>query len=100
MDSFSDKDAEIARKINSEFFQRLSEEGQKPVAEVIGVSEATISRVKQHSEDTIKALRVLGYKVVSREYKCYRPEVIQPYIDLAKQHMAQIESADQLEWEE
>lgn len=100
MHSFSDKDAEISRKITTQLLQALSEEGQKPSAEAIGVSEATISRVKQHLEDTIKLQRALGFKVVSRDLKCYKPEDIQPYIDLAKQRIAQLECATQLEWEE
>lgn len=100
MDTLNEKDAEIARKINSKFLQRLSEEGQKPVAEAIGVSETTISRVKQHSEDTIKALRSLGFKVVPVEMKCYKPEVIEPLLLLAKQRMDQLECVTQLEWED
>ena len=63
----------------------------------LGVTGATISRHKdQDLERSCQIIAALGLKVVPVDMKCYRPEDIDPYIQIAKQHMAMMNSIEQL----
>jgi len=67
----------LARKSQSAVLQRLSSVGQKPVADALSVSEATISRMKAEGVETFTAfLAVLDLKVVPATHQCYAPEYI------------------------
>lgn len=81
--------------------QALSRVGSEPASREIGVSEATVSRLKnEHLPHFSKLIAALGLKVVPIEMQCYRPAAIAAMVTLAKERMAQIESPSQLEWEE
>ena len=96
----SPADDEITRKITSIILQRLAEEGQNSVAEAVGLSETSVSRLKAQVTETVRIMRVLGFKVVPLDHMCFRAQDIQPYFDLAKQHMNRIDCASELAWEE
>lgn len=96
---------ERSSRIERTILQRLLSVGQESVARHLGVDESTISRLK--SPDTrmnvgaiAKMLDLLDLKVVPSGMKCFRPEDIDPYIQLAKRHMEQVKSAEELVWED
>ena len=85
--------------------QRLASVGQGVVADAVGVDEATISRLKNpETKIGLRALATmldrLGLKVVPLEMKCFNPADINPYIQLAKRHMASVQDAAHLEWDD
>lgn len=101
MGAVSEGKPEKARKFLSLCLQQLASVGQRSAAESIGVHESTISRMKEGElERYCKLIEALGLKVVSQDMKCYRPADIDPYIQLAKQHMSRVTSAEQLVWED
>jgi len=92
---------EKARKYESLILQRLAMVGQTPCALAMNVTESTVSRLQsEHLSKLTILIETLGLKVVPAEMKCYRPEDIDPYIQIAKQHMALINGADSLQWED
>lgn len=92
---------ERSRKATSLVLQRLAPDGtQRNLAQVFGVSESTVSRMKEQIEPVMRLVAQLGLKVVPIEMKCYRPDDIEPYIQIAKQHMRKVENADHLVWDE
>jgi hypothetical protein len=76
-----------ARKNEKIVLQRLADVGLEPIAQAL--KNGAISQVTA-------MLAVLGLKVVPIEFKCYRPEDIDPYIQLAKRHMRTVVSAHDL----
>lgn len=93
--------AERARKNLTLILQRLSSVGQATVATGLSLSEATVSRFKaEQAEQFSKILAILGLKVVPEHVRCYEPKQIEAVLALAKALLAQIESADQLVWED
>lgn len=62
---------ERARKATSIVLQRLSPDGtQRKLAEVMDVSESTVSRWKESVEPVMKLLAQLGLKVVDVDREC------------------------------
>lgn len=75
--------------------------GQARVAEAIGVSESTVSRMKDADiERTAKMLAVLGLKCVPATVRCFDPGQINAILTLAKARMRDVESADALLWQD
>lgn len=94
-------DAERARRNESALLQAIARMGLEPLAREIGVSEATVSRLKnEHLPHFAKLMAACGYKTVPIDMECYRPESIAAVLTLAKERMQQIESPRQLIWEE
>lgn len=94
-------DAERARRNAACVLQALSRVGSEPVAREIGVSESTVSRLKnEHLEHYARLLAACGLKVVPVDMQCYRPSAIAAMVTLAKERMAQIESPEQLQWDD
>lgn len=90
-----------ARKNLAAIFQRLSEVGQSVVAQRLSVSDATVSRWKtEDAELCAKLLAEIGLKVVPIGLKCFSPAKITAILQLAKDHLAGIEKADELAWDE
>jgi len=90
---------ENARKYESLILQRLAKVGQSACATAMDVSESTVSRLQSEQLPKIAILlETLELKVVPVDTKCYRPEDIEPYILIAKQHMASIKGAESLEY--
>lgn len=100
MAPLSMKGNERARKNLQSILQALATVGQASVAEAIGVSESTVSRMKDGElERLAQLLAALGLKVVPEAVKCYEPAFIESIFQLAKQRMAQVESASELSWD-
>jgi hypothetical protein len=93
---------ESARKIVQSIFHRLASVGQVAVAEAIGVSESTVSRMKEDVPRFAGMLSKLGLKVVPAEMKCYDEKTLASILQLAQQRMAQLQSPSQLaqDWEQ
>lgn len=101
MTTLSLADPEKARKFEVLLLQRLATVGQNSVADALKVSDSTVSRLKEEAVSRFcQMLPVLGLKLVPAEMQCYLPEDIDPYIQLAKQHMRGMHSAQQLRWED
>lgn len=97
MDAVSTALESRARKNEVIVVQRLASVGQTAIAEALKVDESTVSRFKDGTISRFsKMLAVMGLKVVPTEFKCYRPADIDPYIQLAKQHMRTVESVHDL----
>jgi hypothetical protein len=93
--------SERSRKIESTILQALASRGQAHVAEFAGVSEAKVSRFKSEQlADTCDYLAGMGLKVVPVEMQCYKPESIAALMQLAKERMAELESPEQLAWQD
>lgn len=92
---------EKARKFEALILQRLAKVGQTPCALAMDVSESTVSRLQsEHLKKFTLLIEALDLKVVPSEMKCYRPQDIEPYIQIAKQHMERINGLDSLQWED
>lgn len=91
----------LARKNQSAILQRLASVGQKPIADALGTSEATISRMKGENLETFCGfLSALGFKVVPNEHQCYSPEYMTSVRYFARLGMAQEQEPQQLDWTE
>lgn len=90
--------AERARKTVQMFLQRMQEPGTGvAVAATMGVSEATVSRIKsERLEEVATLLACLGLKVVPTEYKCVDPAA---YAFLTRTHEKVMRVAPGLIWE-
>jgi hypothetical protein len=74
-----------ARQIEVKLLQRLADHGGAHLAAVTGLSEATVSRLKnEHLANFAKLLTALGLKVVDEGVKCYQPDIVNAWRTLAK----------------
>jgi hypothetical protein len=80
--------------------QRLQEPGrQVSIAVAMGVSESTVSRLKNDHLDSLCELLVhAGLKIVPVETKSLDEAQVNALLTLAKSHLASIENADDLEY--
>ena len=89
----------LARKCAATILQSLASAGQKPVADALGVSEATVSRMKGDTLESFTALlAALDLKVVPAAHKCYAPDYIEHLHYFARLGMA--EAKPGLAWED
>lgn len=89
--------AEKSRKYQSLVLQKVSSAGQNRIAEQLDTSEATVSRViNADLERVIQLLAVLDLKVVPAEMMCFPPRKIAILMELARDHLNQLESPEQL----
>jgi len=101
MHRLSARQAERARKNEQSLLQGLARAGQRPVADALGVHESTISRMKDGDIRRFAQLcAACGLKIVDERMKCYKPEVIESILTLAREHINEVRTADQLVWEE
>ena len=98
MSALSLTPAERARKSVQVALQRLQAgESAASIAAAMGVSEATMSRLKnERLEEVLLLLAHLGLKVVPAEFKCVDPEA---YAFLTSTHERVMRKAPQLIWE-
>jgi transcriptional regulator with XRE-family HTH domain len=104
---YSDMDA-IARKSERIVLRQLAKVGQLAVADAMGVSESTVSRMKDRDEKGgpsqiqkwCKALAAMGLKIVPSHYKCFDQKEIEALFVLAKGRMSKMESTQELVWED
>lgn len=94
--------SERARNLSSTVLKSVQDPGrQAAIAVAMGVSESTISRLKNEHLDTLCGILAhAGLKIVPVEMKCFPPEKIDALLTLAKAHLASIENADELVWED
>lgn len=105
MEALSSEVLSIARKSEAVILQKVAEAGLSPIAKAIGVDESTVCRLKGNETKVgFKVFSIMlafiGLKIVPVGVKCFRPEDIDPYIAIAKQHMAAMNSAEELIWDE
>ena len=83
--------AERSRKAHSRLLTAMQEPGtQRNLAQVLGVSEATVSRIKNEKlEDALTLIYQLGFKCVPGDHECVPTEYLQALRVMAKAHMAQ-----------
>jgi len=92
--------AERSRKFHSLILQKVSQIGQNNIARDLSISESTISRfVSSDIEKLCAVLSVLGLKVVPVEMKCYEPRKIAILMELACDHLNQLETVEQLSFD-
>lgn len=93
---------ERARKATSLVLQRLSPDGtQRNLAQAWGVSESSVSRLKEQVEPVMRLVAQLGLKVVPAEMKCYSPRELDAMFVLAKANMNRADNVDDvLRWDE
>lgn len=89
---------ERARKAEARIFQRLQEGGTAgSIATAMGVSEATLSRIKnERLSEVLLFLAHLGMKVVPTDFKCVDREA---YDFLTSTHARVMRQAPELIWE-
>lgn len=100
MAALSQTPAERARKAHGRVLQAMQDPGtQRNVAQVLGVSESTVSRIKTEKlEDAITLLCHLGFKVVPQEMQCYPADYVQALHTMARMHMQQ-QAGPTLDWD-
>ncbi len=91
---------ENARKIASAIFQGLSRVGQNQAAQALGVSDSTITRMKDDVPKWAGLLSALGLKVVPTSMRCYEEKTLSAILELAHQRMEQIKTPSQLAWDD
>jgi transcriptional regulator with XRE-family HTH domain len=73
----------------------------KAVAEIMEVSETTVSRFKNGElKEWAAFLAALGLKIVREDLKCYDKQDIEAVLLFARRYMHDMKDADQLTWEE
>lgn len=73
---------------------------QRNIAQVLGVSESTISRTKTEKlEDSISLLYQLGFKVVDQSRVCVSRDRYEAMVTIASAAMSCPETARRLIWE-
>lgn len=83
-------------------FARLS---QARIAEQMGASDSTVSRLKDGAlEQFCLLLAACGLKAIPTSMKCFSQEKVHALLTLARDHLVQMEhpeqlDADQLSWE-
>lgn len=100
MTSLSAASTERARKFAALALQRISTIGQNKVADEIGVSAPTVSRwVSDDLERACLILAALGLKVVPGDMQCFPPRKVAILMELARDHLNQLENVEQLSWD-
>lgn len=80
--------------------KRIAEVQQVVIAPSVGVSAPTVSRFV--ADDLPRACAVLaaaGIKFVPVETAVYEPRKVQILLELARDHLNQIETVEQLQWD-
>jgi len=85
---------ERSRKAHALILQALQEVGTaRNIAAIMGVSESTVSRIKnEHLADTLALICQLGFKVVPFDHACVRRNVWDAVITLVAEAMSNEES--------
>ncbi len=93
---------ERARKAHAAALQAMQEPGTaRNLAQVLGVSEATISRTKTEKlEDAITLLYHLGFKVVEQSRICVDAPVYESMVTLARKAMSCEVTVRRLAWDD
>lgn len=90
----------IARKSHSTALRRIAQRGQNHVAAALSISPTTVSRHLSDEDAFARSLRILaaaGLKVVPADWQCFAPRKVEILLELARDHLAQMQRVDQLE---
>jgi len=88
---------ELSRKIERIVLHSLAERGQSAIAGAVGLSESTISRLKDGSLETFsKVLAVMDLKVVPTSYRSIDPERMRAFCTLFEAAMIRPDSLEHL----
>lgn len=99
MDRFSSDLHVRSRKLESVVLKRLERVGQATVGKAIGISESSVSLFVSKPEQLKRFCRVLaaaGLKIVPRDAQCFSPRKVQILMELARDHLNQLESVEQI----
>ena len=99
MNELSNSMVERSRKIERVILHAIADKGQAAIADGIGTSESTVSRLKDGQIETLsKVLAACGLKVVPSEYKCIDPQKAQAMVTLYEAAMSKIPNTVELLW--
>lgn len=91
---------ERSRKALSRVLQTMQDPGTaRNVAQVLGVSESTISRTKEQLDNALALMYQLGFKVVPEDHVCVQRDRYEAMSTLARAAMACEETSRKLIWE-
>jgi len=97
MNELSLSPSERARNAHSRVLQALSPNGTaRKIAESLGTSETTISRIKGEMENALTVLYQLGFKVVPFDQVCVNREVYEATVTIATHALGNEETARSL----
>jgi len=94
-----------ARTYLSLALQHVAKVGQDTIGTQIGASGvdgSTVSRFMSDEKDMLRALQILaaaGLKVVPADMQCFPPRKVQLLLELARDHLHQLETVEQLQWD-
>jgi transcriptional regulator with XRE-family HTH domain len=94
--------AEKTRKYQSTTLQAVVRVGQIDIAAQIGIDDSTVSRFMSDEKGMARALQILaaaGLKVVPADMQCFPPRKVQLLLELARDHLKQLETVEQLQWD-
>lgn len=102
MAALSPTPPENARKIAQTILQALARVGQNEVAQALGTSDSTVSRLKETVPQFAGMLARLDLKVVPAGMRCYDEKTLASILELARQRMDQLKSPQQLaqDWDQ
>lgn len=97
MTELSPNQLDLSRKIERMILHSLAEHGQSAVATAIGVSESTVSRLKDGNLETFsKVLAALDLKVVPTSYRSIDPDRMRAFCTLFEAAMTRSDSLEHL----
>lgn len=100
MTAVSSAIAENARKNEKAVLQAFARVSQTRVAEAMGVSDSTVTRLKEGGiEQACVLLAACGLKVVPTDHQCFPRDKIQALLTLARDHLVQMEHPEELVWD-
>lgn len=102
METVSSEVTAKARTYLSLAVQRAARLGQNDVGVAVGVDGSTVSRFMSDEKDMARAMAIiaaLGLKVVPAEMQCFPPRKMQLLLELARDHLVQMETVEQLTWD-
>lgn len=91
-----------ARSFHAAALQAIARVAQITLAPHIGVDDSTLSRFMSDEKGMLRACRILaaaGLKVVPAEMQCISPRKVAILMELARDHLNQLESVEQLQWD-
>ncbi len=108
MNPLSPEQQERARKNHAAILRALAKVGQNVVADALGCDESTVSRMKDKRDNgkpgeierMALVLSAMGLKCVAEDMRCFAEAEINALLVLAKARLKEVESIEQLVWEQ
>ena len=86
---------ETARRMHTRLLQLFADDSGARLSAATGISESKISRLRnEHLGDICALVDALGLKLVSKEVRCYRPDIVNAWRTLARAGIDHIEDAE------